>query len=794
MPRFLLILIIALVWSGSTVFGCAHPKPRPELARPPPPPSAVEKLKAGSTLVIPRPTPQVARIALWIDAGSRAAPVPQLATVAAYWAEEHTGASVRVLPDGTELSMLCDTQGRGVERCVQKLARVFALPTPSPGDVERLRSRLRHARQRALGDAGREAEELSVVALLGENARGFFPLGAESEDGQIDGAAVQRFAREQFGPSRSLLIAAGDVTSAVVQQAFASSTGKLSNQVKARVERPFVERSHVELRFGREATLALSLMTPSTEVAASMGQRIRKLYPHVSARITNLQGARLLVLRAPAGDKPARRLQRLVFDLRRLALEADTRPATRPDESLDALTRIVGEDWAARGPVNLPAAKRWPLGIALIARSESFASPGADTKERSASEIKKLQDLSKELESAVADGEQNSVGETTGSESPSAADVTTRNGVRIEVRRREGDAWMSAVVRFHGGSALDSPTRHGRAALLATLMADGCGFVGASGLDAHLAQLDARIQPLVSASHIGLMVTAPRDRWSDAIDAVLRCALNPALTNRALDDARLKLIRTLRSQTHIQWQSLLGSLLAPSAPGSIAPWGAPNPISSVHINEIRRLHADLLLGARLSLLAITDSPAGEVARFMARRVSQLPRGTAQPGWKEVKAAEPMLGQRTEDGPLRVLIGLRLANAARGDMAARVFAAALSHVLAARGLQVLVNWGDSAGDVSFAAAAVAVREEHLPGLDRTLREALNQVQRLPEATLQEALSRAHMEHHASWSGAQGYARAYFAERTGSSRKIDEELGFIRKFTQANPSYFILRPKP
>ena len=81
--------------------------------------------------------------------------------------------------------------------------------------------------------------------------------------------------------------------------------------------------------------------------------------------------------------------------------------------------------------------------------------------------------------------------------------MTTANGAHIEVRRRDGDAWMSAVVRFSGGSELDSLTRHGRSALLATLMSDSCRFTGSGNLDNQLAELGATVSPLVSPSHVG---------------------------------------------------------------------------------------------------------------------------------------------------------------------------------------------------------------------------------------------------------------------------------------------------
>ncbi len=784
MFRFSTFWCLLAVLGCSSVLGCAHTKPRPEVALPPPPPSAIEKLKAGSTLVVTRPTPNVARLSLWIDAGSRAAQVPQLATATAYWAEEKSGIRARVLPDGTEFSLLCDTQGRGLEHCVKRLVQVFALPAPNASDAERIRARLRTARIRALGDGNRDADKLAFEALFDAGSAGLFPLGKEEDDAQVESGSIARFARENYAAQRALLIAAGDTTEGAVAQAFAANAPKAATGVTNRAERSLSGRSSLRVQLGREDTLALALLVPNTDVAASLGQRLRKLYPTLTAHVTNLQGARLLSLRLPAGTKPARRLQRLVYDVRRLSLESTGTRATRPEESLEAITRLIGEDWAARGPV--PVVRYpWPLGAAVVLRSDSVT---AGTEE------KRVQDLTKELETAIANAERNSLGEISGAADASASSVTAANSARIETRRREGDAWMSAVIRFQGGSALDPLTRHGRGALLATLMSDGCSFASASSLDAHLVHLDARLQPLISANRTGLLVTAPQERWAEAIDTLLQCALAPTLTSRALDDARLKLTRTLRSRMDLRWQGFLGTLLAPTNPGLIAPFGSADPVSSVHINEIRRLHSELLVGARISVLAVTAQPADEVARYVARRVGQLPKGSALSPLKDLKAPEPILGERTEPGALRVLVGLRTTGPAGGGLAAQVFASAFAQALAAKNLSVLTSWGDAAGEHAFSGTALALREVELAALERIVKEALTQVQRMPDATLQAALSTTRMERSASASSAQGYARAFFTEATAPPLKTSEELALIRKFAQSKAAFYVLRPKP
>src|SRR5262245_4588615 len=62
-----------------------------------------------SVAVWPRATGKLTRLALWIDAGSRDAQPPQVATLAGWLAAEAAGPDVHALvePEGTELALWC---------------------------------------------------------------------------------------------------------------------------------------------------------------------------------------------------------------------------------------------------------------------------------------------------------------------------------------------------------------------------------------------------------------------------------------------------------------------------------------------------------------------------------------------------------------------------------------------------------------------------------------------------------------------------------------------------------------
>jgi hypothetical protein len=353
---------------------------------------------------------------------------------------------------------------------------------------------------------------------------------------------------------------------------------------------------------------------------------------------------------------------------------------------------------------------------------------------------------------------------------------------------------MAALVRFQGGSADDPATRHGRSALLATLLTDGCGFASGTALDARLAELDARLKPLVSAREVGLLITAPMANTEAALDALLRCAVRPALTSRALEDARLKLIRSLWSRQEARLQAALGGLLAPLAPGAVAPWGTPQGVSTVHIGELRRLHSDLLKGTRMEVSVVADRAPEALARLVARRVAQLPPGKpAEGGALPSLAAETVRGELTEKGPLRVVVGLAAAGD-EGSAAPAVFAEALARSVGERTGHVLWSWGDVARERSWVGVALALTEAELIELDEQVRIALRELSTTPEKSWRVALRRAQLQRGAAQSTARGYLEAAFARALGPTPSVERELELLRKLAQQPPAFFILRPAP
>ncbi len=211
---------------------------------------------------------------------------------------------------------------------------------------------------------------------------------------------------------------------------------------------------------------------------------------------------------------------------------------------------------------------------------------------------------------------------------------------------------------------------------------------------------------------------------------MIRCALGPTLTSRALlDDAR--------AQTDAQAVGRSRAALAERARPSLDPdctrqhgsMGAPQALASVHVNEVRRLHAELLAGRRISVLAVTDAETERVTRASSHGGSHN-WGPAKPAARlAIAAPESMRGEMTETGSLRAVIRFarqRTRRRSTGRSCVRRCAGGdVGQAWPTRDRA----WGESASELALSGVAVAPREETLTTLDRSVREALNELQQL-----------------------------------------------------------------
>ncbi len=698
-----------------------------------------------ATLV--RATPGVLRVSLFIDAGSRDASPPQLATIAAGLAATHGDRTLQpvVSPDLTELARDCASAE--LESCVRQLRTALDLRAVSDADLLRARLQLRDDRRRALAaDPERQADRGALHALLGDAAAGFFPLGESAGDDASDTAAVQQFLRAHYGPSRALVVVAGDAEPERVKRAVASAFAGASAAGAARAAHALVAQSEPSVEVAVEeresvslAILAARATTARAVVAALQEELNRSERADMTLRgnVFSVRGGALAVVRVQTASAE-HGLLTSARELARLMLEPppSAEPAPEADDLL-GVSRAFAAQWSngsAQARAGESAGFSFAAGVLVKGgRGDDPRNPDPNAAERTRASERMHDALTLALTEARPD--------TKGTIAELAASVVAGNGARIEVRRQHAER-VAIAVRSALGAGEDPPLSHGRAALLATLTATACAGLGPERLNAELAALGATLSPRVDAESYGLLLDVPSARWREGLDLALRCQLEPSRDPVHVADALLRLQGRLGgSQSPLTLRARVAALLAPRAPGLCAPWGHPELLGNVNGAELERVLPRALTGARLSLAIFGDVPPDEAVARAARRVSRLPAGSLAQRVDAGVPVPPPPAAASSGLDSHLLVVWHAHDAAlsgAGSVSAVVAAGALATALARTpGLRVLARDAGRCGDDAWSALLLRVAAEALPNLPAALTRAVGVV---PAPLLAEALQR------------------------------------------------------
>jgi predicted Zn-dependent peptidase len=626
-------LALALVCVAAP--GCgAGPKTRPGKTVTP---VEIVRDRAFSLAAIQRPSPGVAHLSLWIDAGSRDAPsAPQLATTAAWIAAARGGSGIRanVTPDGTELGLRC--VAAELAQCLGRLAKTLSVRRATEPEARRARSRLAAARDRAdAADPGREADRLALRALLGREAEGLFPLGEPRKDKTVTAEALQGFFREHYGRNRALLVAVGDVDQQRLRTAARKAFAEVPAATTARRSGPLdPEDGGLLVSAAPTNHLALVAAVADLDTALAYARALNRLpesdeqqaRPVVSTSAFALRGGAFLLLRLQA-ERPAAVLRRTAFELLRLQQEGTgERVTTAEREGLPELARAAGEGWCTRVPEPERTGAEIAMGVGAVLHVGCGVGPAKNRRRKSDGDTA-FDRARGRLQKAFSYAYRLARPRLRGSIAEKSASALAPNGVPIEIRRR-ADSTVAIAVRFRGGADNDPFALHGRTALLAEAAATACRGAPSEVLQERLQQIGASLHPLVEAASWGLLLTAPARHWQRALDIVLGCALYPSMSTRDLARARLRLTERLGPDGSFLWsQGRAARLVSPGAPGLVAPRGTIETAANVADRELRAFARGAIVAVRMSIAVVGDVPVEEAAVRIARRVGFLPAGT-----------------------------------------------------------------------------------------------------------------------------------------------------------------------
>ena len=756
-----------------------------------------------SLAAVYRPTPGAVHLSLWVDAGSRDAPVPQIATAAAWIAAVRGGGRIRarVTPDGTEFILSCSAER--LRPCLDRLAQTLSVRSVTANDAHQARSRLARARAYAeRADAGREADRLALRALLGKAAKGLFPLGKAVNDRTVTLKALRRFYRRHYGPNRALLVAAGDVDLDRLREPAGDALGKAPTATGIRKDRALKPvRDSVAVQIDDENHLALAVAFADLNTASAFARALAREQDLGdrsqgwlrSIRAFALRGGAFLLLRLRAAE-PAAALRMAAFDLLRLQQEQpDLGSGATARKGLQEISRAAGESWCVGADASNPGESEMIMAAGALIPSDPRRR--ARRKDRTGATLQRARGR---LKQALVEAARVARPRLNGQVDEQRASVRTANGVPIEVRRRPGGT-MAVAVRFRGGAGNDPPALHGRTALLAEAIATACRGISSDTLEARLREMGAAIHPLVDPASSGMVLVAPARSWASALDLALGCALYPSMDNVDLTRARLKLGQKLGPAGSRAWSlGLAARLISPSAPGLVAPRGTAETAANVPVAELLAF-ADRSIGtAGLSVAAVGDLPVRETALRIARRVGFLPRGDPPADPAPCRAGRLLQGGRYPGSGIRVIVAWRI-DFPGGSPGARAFASLVSAELdRGPGIEAVDRDGGGHQNLTWAWVSLRVSNQALDSFENSAKQA---VQTLSIARLERlvdlVVEREKIDRSAARTRpeieADRLAVAAIAPGTAKPASAVRAHAAARALLRARPLFFIVRPR-
>jgi predicted Zn-dependent peptidase len=702
----------------------------------------------------------------WIDAGARDADPPALATVAAWAASAGTEVRARVLPDGTELRIACESER--LERCVEPLARVLATRTVGASALEAALARLRAARRGARADPGRTADALAIGVLLGD-ARGLDPLGAAEEDTRIDAEAIARWLADHWGPSRSLWIAVGDAPPGAVKAALARALAGAPRARRARAARRIEPRAGAAVAIGDVNVASAAIAVRSGAAGIAIARRVLDDIEDAIARVFPLRGGTIVVVRS----SDARALAEGLAYARAIAPRGDEAPVDRDDPI--AIAERLGASWVARTEDALPPEGGLGIGAVLAGGRGDADLDDPDVPARRAA-LALLEPLARELEGLGRAG-------VLGDADEQRAALWSPHGARA-IAQREPIGTVAIALAIEAPAVVEPASLHGRRALLARLL-ERCVALRVAGAVASWSD----------ASSFGVVVESEPAAALETIDRAARCARDPGLGPLEVEQARARALAALGSAE--RRLALAARALAPGAPGLIAPAGTPEGLAAIDAAWLRAHWSAVATRDRARIAIVGDVAADRAARVALLGLSRLPPGSgAVPRAAIAPASEEILPARAEDDSVEVLLALR-DRAPRGRGAgpgARAAASALASALSRRALAIA--WMDAGADEHGSWLALAIRcdEAAVAAMPARLERARAEASAVLRDALGSELARASEEWARGSATASELARRLATEREGDAPDAAASEATARALLGAPARWVIARPVP
>jgi zinc protease len=229
--------------------------------------------------------------------------------------------------------------------------------------------------------------------------------------------------------------------------------------------------------------------------------------------------------------------------------------------------------------------------------------------------------------------------------------LTTPLGVKAWLVQDRSTPALSLSFSFAGGAASDPAGQAGVTNLMATLLTDGAGALGADAFRRQQEDVAASLSFGASLDRLGgslRVLSANREEGFE----LLRLALSePRFDADMVEQRRAQVIAALNQATQrpaaVANRTLMTTEFA-GYPYAADPDGRPADLRKLTPQDLRQRAAALLVRAGLIVAAVGDIDEAELGRLLDRAFGTLPQGAPQPGlpeWTPPSRAQTVVVER-----------------------------------------------------------------------------------------------------------------------------------------------------
>ena len=244
----------------------------------------------------------------------------------------------------------------------------------------------------------------------------------------------------------------------------------------------------------------------------------------------------------------------------------------------------------------------------------------------------------------------------------------TAGGVPILVRRKPGAQVVHLGVYFPGGAVQEEVARAGLTTLTSRTSVKGTERRSAAQIAEDGELLGGSVGVSVSGESFGWSLSVPARHTPAALDLLADVVQRPTMPEAALETERavaLSEVATLRDDMYRYPMRLATQAAFGAHPYGVPVLGTEDSLSRIDADELRRWHAERVLGGAPVIGVVGDLDPDEVASLAARDFAALGAGATpeveEPRWP----AEPVSASDARD-KAQTALALAFPGARRGD--------------------------------------------------------------------------------------------------------------------------------